>query len=64
MTKQAPRLALASLALRCTECGDCLIWNGARCNGHPAISVQMTVKTEVAEHFTLGQSFTLTFEAE
>jgi hypothetical protein len=30
----------------------------------PAISVQMTVLPEVAEHFPLGQAITLTFEAE
>lgn len=30
----------------------------------PAISVQMTVKPEVAEHFPVGQAFTLTFEPE
>ena len=27
----------------------------------PAISVTMTVKPEVAEHFEMGQAFTLTF---
>lgn len=30
----------------------------------PALSLSMTVKSEVAERFELGQAFTLTFDAE
>jgi hypothetical protein len=30
----------------------------------PSISVQMTVKPEVAEKFVMGKAFTLTFEPE
>lgn len=30
----------------------------------PGLSITMGVKPEVAEHFPMGQAFTLTFEAE